>query len=94
MYHHEFKIEADALTSLPEFEGTEVTLMFDMDSEHNIVDFDIMQIDGEPVSELELNFMEENEGYGPFWDRVEDACKDELFELESIWSDEFLCYGN
>lgn len=88
MYHHEFTIEGEALTGSPMFEERAFTLEFNMDSEHDINDFDVTKIDGEPVSELELQFIETAEGYAPFWDRVEDACKDERDALVTSWAED------
>lgn len=87
-YHHEFTIDAAELVDILEYEDVVFTLSFDINPDGDIEEFDLIGIDGEPVSELEINFIEGVEGYGPFWDIIEDACEEEKDNLLAGWAED------
>src|SRR5690625_6444280 len=87
IYHHEFTIDASELVDMTIYEDSKFVLSFDMGLDGDIEDFDLLRIDGDNVTELDIAFIEECEGYGAFWGRVEDACEAEKQSLTEGWAD-------
>src|SRR5690625_2510499 len=87
-YCHEFNIDAAELVDILMYEDSVFELSFDINLDGDIEDFDLISIDGAFASELEIKFIETAEGYGPFWDRVEDACEAEKEILLAGWSED------
>lgn len=87
-YTHTFKLHADELTKLDEFEESLFTLKFEFNGEGEIEDYGVTHVDGEDISLMQLIALQDEYGAKLFWEDVESACEDEQKELLAGWADD------